>query len=61
MARTGGQALIDALKVHGATHAFCVPGESYLYALDALYDSGIQLITSGVQVARKNAVIELKM
>lgn len=37
--RTGGQALIDALKVNGATHAFCVPGESYLAALDALYDA----------------------
>ncbi|MBN9592683.1 MAG: thiamine pyrophosphate-binding protein, partial [Alphaproteobacteria bacterium] len=37
MARTGGQALIDALKIHGADHVFCVPGESYLAALDALY------------------------
>jgi acetolactate synthase-1/2/3 large subunit len=46
MARTGGQALIEALKIHGASHAFCVPGESYLYALDALYDAeSIRLIT----------------
>jgi acetolactate synthase-1/2/3 large subunit len=46
MARSGGQALVEALKVHGATHAFCVPGESYLYALDALYDAeSIKLIT----------------
>src|SRR5690348_10564120 len=45
MARTGGQALIEALVIHGATHAFCVPGESYLFALDALYDSSIKLIT----------------
>jgi acetolactate synthase-1/2/3 large subunit len=37
MARTGGQALIDALKIHGVDHVFCVPGESYLAALDALY------------------------
>ncbi|HEV2563260.1 MAG TPA: thiamine pyrophosphate-binding protein [Rhizomicrobium sp.] len=45
--RTGGQALIEALKLHGTTHAFCVPGESYLAALDALYDSrdAIKLIT----------------
>jgi acetolactate synthase-1/2/3 large subunit len=45
MARTGGQALIEALTIHGATHAFCVPGESYLFALDALFDSNIKLIT----------------
>ncbi len=46
MARTGGQALVEALKVHGATHAFCVPGESYLFALDALYDAhSIKLVT----------------
>ena len=35
--RTGGQLLVDALKVHGADTAFCVPGESYLAVLDALY------------------------
>ena len=46
-ARTGGEALIEALKIHGTTHAFCVPGESYLAALDALYGARdeIQLIT----------------
>jgi len=37
-ARTGGQLLVDALKVHGADCAFCVPGESYLAALDAFHD-----------------------
>jgi len=35
--RSGGQILIDALKVHGVDHAFCVPGESFLPALDALH------------------------
>ena len=35
--RTGGQLLVDALKVHGVDMAFGVPGESYLAALDALY------------------------
>ncbi|MGH8620515.1 MAG: thiamine pyrophosphate-binding protein, partial [Burkholderiales bacterium] len=39
LARTGGQLLIDALKVHGVELAFGVPGESYLEALDALYDA----------------------
>jgi acetolactate synthase I/II/III large subunit len=37
--RTGGQVLIDALKIHGVDTAFCVPGESYLAALDALHDA----------------------
>jgi acetolactate synthase I/II/III large subunit len=37
--RTGGQILIDALRVHGVERAFCVPGESYITALDALHDA----------------------
>ncbi|MBB5018343.1 acetolactate synthase-1/2/3 large subunit [Chitinivorax tropicus] len=36
--RNGAQALVDALLVHGADTGFCVPGESYLPVLDALYD-----------------------
>ena len=43
LARTGGQLLIDALKVHGVELAFGVPGESYLEALDALYDARDQI------------------
>jgi len=45
--RTGGQILIDQLKVHGTRAAFCVPGESYLAALDALHDAkdSITLLT----------------
>jgi len=34
--RSGGQILVDALKVHGVDMAFGVPGESYLDVLDAL-------------------------
>src|SRR5471032_2380168 len=37
--RTGGQLLVDALKVHGVDTVFCVSGESYLAVLDALYDA----------------------
>ncbi|MBM3539986.1 MAG: thiamine pyrophosphate-binding protein [Alphaproteobacteria bacterium] len=37
-ARSGGQVLVDQLVIHGAEMAFCVPGESYLEVLDALYD-----------------------
>ncbi len=36
--RGGGRILVDQLLVHGAEMAFCVPGESYLEVLDALYD-----------------------
>ncbi len=45
--RSGGEALVEALKIHGAEFAFCVPGESYLAVLDALYDARdrIRLIT----------------
>ncbi|HKV55733.1 MAG TPA: thiamine pyrophosphate-binding protein, partial [Candidatus Binataceae bacterium] len=37
--RTGGQILVDQLRIHGVDTAFCVPGESYLAVLDALYDA----------------------
>lgn len=37
--RTGGQILVDALRIHGTDTAFCVPGESFLAVLDALYDA----------------------
>ncbi|NML62565.1 thiamine pyrophosphate-binding protein [Massilia sp. RP-1-19] len=42
--RTGGQILVDALKIHGVDTAFGVPGESYLDVLDALHDSSIRFI-----------------
>jgi acetolactate synthase I/II/III large subunit len=37
--RTGGQILIDQLLIHGVDLAFGVPGESYLAALDALFEA----------------------
>ncbi|KFX69351.1 thiamine pyrophosphate-binding protein [Pseudomonas taeanensis MS-3] len=36
--RSGGQTLVDALRINGVERAFCVPGESYLAVLDALHD-----------------------
>lgn len=42
--RHGGQILIDQLKIQGVDRVFCIPGESYLPALDGLYESGIQTI-----------------
>jgi Thiamine pyrophosphate-requiring enzymes [acetolactate synthase, pyruvate dehydrogenase (cytochrome), glyoxylate carboligase, phosphonopyruvate decarboxylase] len=41
--RTGGQILIDQLKIHGVDMAFGVPGESYLAALDALFEARNQI------------------
>jgi len=41
--RTGGEILIDQLAIHGVRHVFCVPGESYLAALDAFYGSDIAI------------------
>ena len=45
--RTGAQILVDQLRIHGSDLAFCVPGESFLAVLDALYDAReeIRLIT----------------
>ena len=41
--RTGGEILVDQLIAHGVQHVFCVPGESYLAALDAFHDRAIEL------------------
>jgi len=41
--RSGGEILIDQLAIHGVRHVFCVPGESYLAALDAFHGSAIAL------------------
>lgn len=35
--RTGGQLIVDALLAQGTDTVFCVPGESYLDVLNALY------------------------
>src|SRR3984885_5786615 len=41
--RPGGQILIDQLVIQGVKHIFCVPGESYLAALDAMYDAPLNV------------------
>src|SRR5256714_4981226 len=41
--RTGGEVLIDQLLIHGVSHVFCVPGESYIAALDALHGGPIAI------------------
>ena len=42
--RTGGQLIVEALKANGVSRVSCVPGESYLAVLDALYESGIETV-----------------
>jgi acetolactate synthase I/II/III large subunit len=42
MERHGGKILSDQLRRLGVRRVFSVPGESFLAALDGLYDSGIQ-------------------
>ena len=44
--RTGGELLVDSLLANNVDRAFCVPGESYLAALDAFYRApAIDLVT----------------
>lgn len=44
MERHGGQILVNQLQRFGVRRVFSVPGESFLAALDGLYDAGIQNI-----------------
>ena len=45
--RSAARVLVDQLRIHGCDMAFCVPGESYLDVLDALYDTpAIKLIVA---------------
>ena len=46
---------MDALRVHGVDRVFCVPGESYLDVLDALYDHPeIQIVVAKHEGAATN-------
>ncbi len=53
--RTGGQILVDQLELNGADLAFCLPGESFLPVLDALYDSSIRLVSCRHEQGAANA------
>ncbi len=41
---TGGELIVGCLKAQGVDRVFCVPGESYLEVLDALHDSGVDVV-----------------
>ena len=53
---TVAQTIVDTLVNQGITHAFAVPGESYLPVLDALFDvqDRLQLITCRHEAAAAN-------
>jgi acetolactate synthase-1/2/3 large subunit len=53
--RTGGRILVDQLELNGADLAFCLPGESFLPVLDALYDSPIRLVSCRHEQGAANA------
>jgi acetolactate synthase I/II/III large subunit len=53
--RTGGRILVDQLELNGVDLTFCLPGESYLPVLDALYDSPIRLVTCRHEQGAANA------
>jgi acetolactate synthase-1/2/3 large subunit len=54
-ARTGGEILVAALRTNGVDAVYCVPGESYIAALDALYDApGVRVITTRHEAAAAN-------
>jgi acetolactate synthase I/II/III large subunit len=44
LARDGGRVLVDQLVVNRIDTAFCVPGESFLPVLDAIYDAPVRLV-----------------
>ncbi len=43
--RSGGQILVDQLRIHEVDTIFCVPGESYLTVIDALHDAQNEIKT----------------
>ena len=53
--RTGGRLVVDQLELNGLDLAFCVPGESFLPVLDALYESPIRLVSCRHEPGASNA------
>jgi acetolactate synthase I/II/III large subunit len=55
--RRGGEIVADTLRANGIEAAFCVPGESFLAVLDALYDSPTRLITCRHEAGAANMAV----
>ena len=53
--KTGGQILVECLIKHSTDRVFCVPGESYLGALDAFYDfrKKIKLVNANMRLVHQ--------
>ncbi|MBF3196531.1 4Fe-4S binding protein [Pseudomonas aeruginosa] len=53
--RNGGQILVEALRRNAVDTVYCIPGESYLPVLDALYDAdGIRTVVTRHEGAASN-------
>jgi acetolactate synthase I/II/III large subunit len=52
--RTGARILVDQLVAHGVDAVFCVPGESYIAALDALRDAPMRLVVARHEAGAAN-------
>jgi acetolactate synthase I/II/III large subunit len=55
--RSGGRIVADQLVANGVDAAFCVPGESFLAVLDALYDAPVRLVTCRHEAAAANMAV----
>jgi acetolactate synthase-1/2/3 large subunit len=53
--RTGGEILVDQLRLHGADTVFGVPGESFLAALDAMHDRPVRFVICRMEAGAANA------
>jgi acetolactate synthase I/II/III large subunit len=55
--RSGGRIVVDQLLANGIDAAFCVPGESFLAVLDALYEAPVRLLTCRHEAAAANMAV----
>jgi acetolactate synthase I/II/III large subunit len=55
--RTGGQIVLNQLAANGIDAAFCVPGESFLALLDALYDAPTRVISCRHEASAANMAV----
>ncbi len=53
--RSGGRILVDQVELNRVDLAFCLPGESFLPVLDALYESPIRLVSCRHEPGAANA------
>lgn len=53
--RSGGEVLVDQLRIHGAELVFGVPGESFLAALDAMHDRPVRFVICRMEAGAANA------